>query len=215
MSTPPAVTVWAGTRLLFRTRRYSVPLRALGDTTLDGAWSVPVMAAASAGDVLVGQVEMAGPVGLLRWDAELVREGRGMVIRAAGSGATPTLLQRREHTRADVSLSVRGAVLAGEVADDLEETLRGESVNVSGGGLSLRWDDPASVQVPGTRLYLELRTPDDVLVPTVAQVVSAEPGFARVRFLDIAPVDTERLVALVFDSQRRALASRRAWGEPL
>lgn len=206
------VAVQAGDRLVLRTEQRTVSMRALAAADLAGSWTIPVLADVHGAGR--GRVEVPGPVGVIRVEAELVVQRFGLFL-CAVDAAPPHPVQRRAHTRAAVDLPVRGAVLATGPAgpakppsDDLDEVMHGRTLSMSGGGLSVRWDE-APLLTPGAQLYLELQMPDDALVPVVVSVVAAQRLQARVRFLDIAPVDSERLVGLVFAAQRRLLAQRR------
>lgn len=61
----------------------------------------------------------------------------------------------------------------------------------------------------GARVFVELQLPDAGLVPAVVRVVAGDDQRVRVAFVDVAPIDVERLVALVFRVQREQLAERR------
>ncbi len=206
------VTVQAGDRLVLRSPRRAVSARALAGADLAGDWTLPVLADVHGAGR--GRLEVPGPLGLVEVEAELVVQRHGLFL-CAIDAAPEHLVQRRAHTRAPVDLPVRGAVLSagplgGSAApeEDLDEQMQGRTVSMSGGGLAVRWGE-APPLAPGARLYLELQMPAGVVVPVVVAVVAAQPLAARVRFLDIAPVDAEHLVGLVFQSQRLALRHRR------
>lgn len=198
-------------------------VRVLAPVELSGDWSVPVMVAAQEVGAVSGALEVPGPQGVGRVAAQLVRDVSGAVLRAApvrvGSAAVP-LVQRREQVRAPVRLVVRGMLLPeglDRVSDlaDGEAELSGHSSDLSGSGLALRWDCGAPTDPPGLgrRLYLELDMPQGhqrrgALVQVVAEVVASGPAGVQVRFVDLAPIDRERLIALVFQVQRSELARR-------
>jgi len=218
------VAVQAGDRLVLRTARRAVSARALAAAELTGAWAVPVLADVHGAGR--GRLELPGPVGLVQVEAELVVQHHGLFLCSVDS-APAHLVQRRAHTRAVVDLPVRGAVLTPgspggsttptgerEELDELDEQMRGRTLSMSAGGLAVHWDHAPHL-APGARLFLELRMPDGVPVPVVVSVVAARRYHARVRFLDIAPVDTERLVGLVFQAQRFAVRQSRATDRPI
>lgn len=202
--TPPVATVELGTRLVVRTAQRSLPVRLLAPLRLDGAWSVPVMT-----DVTVGalrgilQVETMGSPAEIQ--VELVREGPTMIMRVV-DGAELERVQRRSHVRVKVELPVRAALL--EPRPGVPEEFSGHTMSIGGGGVALAWDISLPVG-EGTRMFLELQLPDDLLIPAVVTVVAGQGRCHRVRFLDIAPIDVERLIALVFRTQRQLLAQRR------
>jgi hypothetical protein len=214
------VAVQAGDRLVLRTARRAVSTRALAAVDLTGAWTVPVLADVHGAGR--GRLELPGPAGLVQVEAELVVQHHGLFLCSVDS-APAHLVQRRAHTRAVVDLPVRGAVLttgppagstapAGEL-EELDEQMWGRTLSMSGGGLSVHWDHAPHL-ARGARLYLELQMPDGVPVPVVVSVVAARRYHARVRFLDIAPVDTDRLVGLVFQAQRLAVRQSRGHRPP-
>jgi hypothetical protein len=194
------------------------------------------MVAAHEPGTLEGVIEVSGPHGVRQVVAELVRDSTGAVLRAPRHTVETVetdvpvetvpvgIEQRREYVRAPVRLAVRGMVLPDGVEmlsqiDDGEAELSGHSSGLSGAGLALHWDHdgsscaPSVAPAPGRRLYLELSMPTGhqrrgALVQTVAEVVASGPDGVQVRFVDLAPIDRERLIALVFQVQRRELARR-------
>jgi hypothetical protein len=218
------VTIEPGTRLVLRTAHRAILVRALGAGALSGQWSLPVMAATVAWEPVRGELDLPTGAGSAVLEAELARVDAGMVLRApperAGDGARPAArhdrgphrVQRRAHARAVVEVPVRAGLLDGEATEPDEEVrvMTGRTLSVAGGGLALRWDEPQHL-LPGFRLYLELAPESGRLLPAVVQVVTAAANHrhVRVRFLDIAPADVERLVRLVFVAQRTEIASRR------
>jgi hypothetical protein len=51
--------------------------------------------------------------------------------------------------------------------------------------------------------------PGETLAPAVVEVVRYAERALQVRFLDVAPLDRDRLAGLVFEAERRLLAERR------
>jgi hypothetical protein len=67
--------------------------------------------------------------------------------------------------------------------------------------------------VPGARIYLELGLPGGDLALAVMSVIDQRGPRVRASFVDISPLDRERLVRLVFKRQRAELADRRRSAE--
>lgn len=199
------VTIEPGTRLVLRTGGRAVLVRALGGATLGGQWSLPVMAAAVADDVMRGELDLPAGSGSASIEAELARVDAGMVLRTPtgragakgpGRARVPARVQRRAHVRAVMDLPLRAGLLDGSRTEPEGEVrvMTGRTLSVAGGGLAVRWDAPQRL-LPGARLYLELEPEEGRLLPVVAQVVTAAANrrHVRLRFLDIAPADVERL----------------------
>lgn len=209
-------SVQAGSRMILRTPTGAVTLRALETVELGQDWSLPVLAPIKALTDNVGVLEVPGVDGVLAAQAYLVMTDGRLELRPGSPGpeAQPVLQQRRGDVRGAVELPVRGAALdavdAPATQDDArtEVQLEGATLSVSAGGILAELADGA-IAPTGARLYLELELPDGVLVPCVVSVVESVPGRLRARFVDIAPVDRERLVRLVFVEQRRQAAARR------
>ncbi|MFN8081671.1 MAG: PilZ domain-containing protein [Kineosporiaceae bacterium] len=198
-------TVDRGTRVVLRAAHRTVPLRTLAPVTLEGSWSVPVMTEALRGAVR-GMLEVQTPMGLMSSEAEVVGTEAGMVLRAVRDAGVQQV-QRRSHVRVAVDLALRAAALAGGRAGCPEE-FGGRTVSIGGGGVSIAWDHPVPLTL-GARVFLELQLPDAGLIPAVVRVVAGDDHRVRVAFVDVAPIDVERLVALVFRVQREQLAERR------
>jgi hypothetical protein len=212
-------SVAAGSRLLVHGGQSSLVLRSLRTVELDGGWCVPVM-----GDVEALQaagltsrtalVEFPTDYGPLRLDAELVQGDGTFVLRAPGLRTAAMVEQRRENVRGLVQLPFRGTVLAAAATrsrapeDGATADLAGITQTVSGGGISADLDGTPLV-APGTRIYVELGMPGGDLAPAVMTVVEHDGPRVRARFIDISPLDRERLVRLVFARQRAELAERR------
>ncbi len=185
------------------------------------------------------QAEITSVDGIIRLDAEIVHAGPILALRAPGLRTAAVSEQRRENVRAAIALTVRGTVLspgngpgespAGDPRGDSgrpaggpasrparvrpREELEGTTRTVSAGGLAVVFGDlPPSAQ-SGARLYLELNLPGGDLAPAVASMVERHPVkggvLARLRFIDISPLDSERLVRMVFARHRADLADRR------
>jgi hypothetical protein len=218
-------TVAAGSRLLVRGGSAPVVLRALGPVQLAGEWSVTVLgdlaglqAAGLTGRTAV--VEFPTDQGPVQLDAELVHAGGTFQLRAPGLRAAALVEQRRENVRALVQLPLRGSVLArgstatrSQAEHELADAgpgmvLAGTTETVSGGGISLELADGDEV-LAGSTIYIELGMPGGDLAPAVLSVLDHDGATLRARFVDISPLDRERLVRLVFTRQRADLAERR------
>jgi hypothetical protein len=202
-------SVSAGSRLVLRTSTGSVSLRALRDVELQGRWSVPVLAplrALSDGD---GVLEMSTGTGLFSVAAHLRLED-GVLELCPGTGSAPALMQRRQDIRGRVSLPVRAAALDAAAERVLaDQVVEGVTLDVSGGGVGVDLH-PRSDSTPyGARLYVEISLSEGVLMPAVVAVVELSDRRLHGRFVDIAPIDRERLVRLVFEEQRRELNARK------
>jgi hypothetical protein len=222
-------TVAAGSRLLVHGAQAPVVLRALRTAQLEGGWSVAVLGdvAALQAAGLTGRtavVEFPTDTGPVTLDAEIVQADGSFLLRAPGLRAAAFVEQRRENVRAMVRLPLRGTVLAGaapsrsQATDDIAEAgpgvvLAGTTETVSGGGVSLELPDADSV-APGSTIYIELGMPGGDLAPAVLSVLDHDGSTLRARFVDISPLDRERLVRLVFTRQRAELAERRHEVEP-
>lgn len=223
------ISIAPGSRVLVHGTRSTVPLRSLRAVELAGDWSVAVLgdlaALASAG---VGgptaSVEFATEDGPIRLDAELITSDGVFLLRAPGLRAAALVEQRREDVRAVVRLPLRGTVLTAgssatrsgaghEAAAGSDATLSGVTRTVSGGGVCAELRSGRSLP-PGATVYLELELPAGDLAPVVATVISSVGPMVRVRFVDISPLDRERLVRLVFTRQRAELADRRVESRP-
>jgi c-di-GMP-binding flagellar brake protein YcgR len=225
--------VTAGTKIVIRGTGRPVVLRALRPAQLDGGWAVPVMADLAAledAGVRPGQIEIEVRTdeGTVSLDAEIVRSGDLFLVRAPGLRTAAMTEQRRDDVRAPVCLPVRGSILATHPAGSGTRhdgpqgpaaVLTGMTRTVSGGGLCLVLDELPAGARTGARLYLELTMPGGDLAPAVLRIVSREPVrdgvLVRARFDDISPLDSERLVRMVFTRQRTELAERRAAVRPL
>jgi c-di-GMP-binding flagellar brake protein YcgR len=203
-------SVAAGTRLVLRTTDGEIAVRTLADVELEPGWSIPVMANVAALTGADGTIEIVTPIGPVQVEAHLVVTQDRMHLEAGSGDRDEALLaqQRRDDVRGPLSLPLRGAAVDALSREALTEVqLEGSTVSVSAGGLAATLSE--SLDAPhGARLYLEIELPDGQLVPTVVSVVSLNEGRLRARFVDIAPVDRERLVRMVFAEQRRQLAER-------
>jgi hypothetical protein len=211
-------------------------LRALRAIELEGGWAVPVMADLTAifnAGLDSGQVEIEVSTdrGTVCLDAEIVHSDGNFVVRAPGLRTAAVTEQRRENVRASLALSVRGTVLStrgGPAGAEPvtrhdspagpRQVLDGLTRTVSAGGLCVVFGALPSGAQQGARLYLELTMPGGELAPAVVSVVERAPVkdgvLARLRFLDISPLDSERLVRMVFARQRADLAERRGTPRP-
>jgi len=222
-------TVAAGSRLLVQGEQASVVLRALRAAQLEGGWSVAVLGdvAALQAAGLTGRtavVEFPTENGPVRLDAEVVQADGHFLLRAPGLRAAAIVEQRRENVRALVRLPLRGTVLAAastasrptttrsQAGEDIAEAgpgvvLAGTTESVSGGGISLELQG-ADVAA-GSTIYIEIGMPGGDLAPAVLTVLDHDGSTLRAQFVDISPLDRERLVRLVFTRQRAELAERR------
>jgi hypothetical protein len=218
-------SVASGSRLLIHGAE-AVVLRTLRPVQLEGGWSVAVLgdvAALLAAELAPGPVvaEFSTDHGPLRLDAEIVQGEGSFLLRAPGLRTAAMVEQRREDVRALVRLPLRGTVLSAvatrsQATEDIDarsaETagvmLAGTTETVSGGGISVELPDQPGV-TPGMTIYVELVMPGGDLAPAVLTVIDHDGPTVRARFVDISPLDRERLVRLVFTRQRADLAERR------
>jgi c-di-GMP-binding flagellar brake protein YcgR len=217
-------SVAAGSKLIIHGGRTPVTLRSLRTVELDGSWCVPVMAdlsllqAAGLTDS-TADVEFPTDQGPIRLDAEIVQTDDAFVLRVPGLRTAAMVEQRRENVRGMVRLPLRGKVLTAtastrsEVAADDEpqigiDAVEGTTYSVSGGGISAEVTMAPWVDA-GSKIYVEIEMPNGELAPAVMSVLEHEGQRVRARFVDISPLDRERLVRLVFARQRAELAERR------
>lgn len=211
------VAVAAGDRIVLRTSDGQLALRVLRPADLVGAWQVRVLAPVGRARRVAGVLELAGPRGgTVRLPARLALGDEGLVLEAGRAGeptgtlADPDEGQRREDVRGELHLPVRVAALDGAGERSLAgRVVVGHTLDVSAGGARLDLSGLPVPPPPGARLYVELTLPGDGLAPAVVEVVGHADGAVHVRFVDLAPVDRERLARLVFEAERRLLAERR------
>jgi hypothetical protein len=198
----------AGGRLVLRTDTGSVALRALRAVELTGRWSIPVLAPLRALEDGDGVLETATDTGLVSVAAHLQLTDDGLELRPGASSA-PALLQRRQDVRSRLNLPLR-ATAADAAAERVfsDGVVEGVTLDISAGGVGVDLHPRSGPTPYGSRLYLELGMPEGMLVPAVVSVVELSDRKLHGRFVDIAPVDRERLVRLVFAAQRRELAAR-------
>jgi hypothetical protein len=213
-------SVAPGSKLRVHGAQAPVVLRSLRPVTLEGGWSVAVLgdvaalqAAELAGRTLV--VEFPTDHGPIRLDAELLQADGSFLLRAPGLRTAAIVEQRRVDVRALVRLPLRGTVLSAaatrsEATDDHSAgaVLAGTTETVSGGGISVELQGVDGVDA-GATIYVELGMPGGDLAPAVLTVINHDGPTVRARFVDISPLDRERLVRLVFTRQRADLAERR------
>jgi PilZ domain len=208
--------ILAGSRLTLHTAGGGqVPLRALAEVELSGRWSLPVLVPLRALDEGAGVLMAATATGLISVAAHL-RIRAGVLELCPGTADAPVLLQRRNDVRGRLTLPLR-ATAADAAAERAfsDAVVEGVTLDVSAGGLGVDLHPRSGVTPYGSRLYLELSLPGGRLVPSVLAVVELSDRRLHGRFVDIAPVDREHLVRLVFAEQRRELAARRrAAGRP-
>jgi len=201
-------SVPAGSRLVLRTSNGVVTLRALRAVVLTDGWSLPVLAPLRALEDGDGVLEVATDTGMFSVAAHL-RLADGVLELRPGSSSAPALKQRRQDVRGRVNLPLRAAAVDAAAEQAFADAIvEGVTLDVSAGGVGIDLH-PRSILTPyGSRLYLELSLPEGPLVPAVVAVVELSDRRLHGRFLDIAPVDRERLVRMVFDEQRRELKAR-------
>jgi PilZ domain len=206
------ITVTAGDRLVLATDEGPVVVRVLRDTELVGPWRVHVLAPSEHVRPLTGVLEVTADAGEVHRLPVRLALVDGALVLCAGHGVTvPAPAQRREDVRAELHLPVRSTPLdaGGEVAF-AGGVATGHSVDVSGGGARLDLPGLRRAVPRGARLFAEFELPGGDLAPAVlATVHHPWPGPMHVRFVDLAPVDRERLVRLVFEAQRALLIERR------
>jgi hypothetical protein len=213
------VAVAPGDRVVLRTDDGYVALRVLRGGELVGAWRLDVLALAGRIRPSSGVLELptvGGPV--VRLPARLAVVDGAVVLQAgrtdlsAGVHPAGEVSQRRGDVRAEVHLPVRATAVDRRGEGVLHgAVLSGHTLDVSAGGARLDLLGLNGRLGDGCRLYTEIELPGGQLAPAVVAVVRHVPlGPAQVRFLDVAPVDRERLVRLVFEAERRLLAERRS-----
>jgi hypothetical protein len=211
------VAVSPGDRVVLRTTDGHVALRVLRTADLVGAWRLHVLAPAGRAGRVAGVLELAGPAGgTVRLPARLAIAEDGLVLEAGQAGeptgtlADPEQGQRRLDVRGELHLPVRVAALDGLGEQALRgKVLAGHTVDVSAGGARLDLPGLRTRAAEGARLYVELTLPDEAVAPAVVDVVGHAAGTLQVRFIDLAPLDRDRLAGLVFEAERRLLAERR------
>ena len=228
------VAVAAGDRLVLRTEGGLLAVRALQRAELVGPWRVLVLAPVGRATAVTGVLEIAAEgSGTVRLPARLAL-AEGSLVLEAGQAGRPTgtyapadVGQRRDDVRGEVHLPVRVAALDGRAEQALGGVvLTGHTLDVSAGGARLGLPGLRRAPLVGARLYVEVELPDGELAPAVVRVVGPDGAaptratavvpagtserIVRVRFVDLAPLDRERLVRLVFAAERRLLAERRA-----
>ena len=201
-------SVPAGSRLVLRTSNGVVTLRALRAVVLTDGWSLPVLAPLRALEDGDGVLEVATDTGMFSVAAHL-RLADGVLELRPGSSSAPALKQRRQDVRGRVTLPLRAAAVDAAAEQAFADAIvEGVTLDVSAGGVGIDLHPRSSLTPYGSRLYLELSLPEGPLVPAVVAVVELSDRRLHGRFLDIAPVDRERLVRMVFDEQRRELKAR-------
>jgi len=220
-------TVAAGSKLLVQGAKAPVVLRTLRPARLEGGWAVAVLGDVAAVQAagLTGRtvaVEFPTENGPVRLDAEVVDAEGSFLLRAPGLQPAAIVEQRRENVRAQVRLPLRGAILATAaltrsqaaelisdgITGDFGGILAGSTETVSGGGISLELSGVDGV-LTGAQMYIEIGMPGGDLAPAVLSVLERDGSTLRAQFVDISPLDRERLVRLVFTRQRAELAERR------
>lgn len=101
----------------------------------------------------------------------------------------------------------RGLLAASGPGPDAQAELVGVTTSISAGGVCVDLSQAVPFAVGGT-LYGEITLPNGDLVPTLMIVLEETRDGFRAEFTDISPIDTERLVRLVFHRERAELAER-------
>ncbi|GLY18468.1 PilZ domain-containing protein [Kineosporia rhizophila] len=230
-------SVAAGSRLVVRSGEVGVTLRVLRGVDVGRAgWAVPVLADLEHLKSLVDAglrvvVEIPAEDGPLRVEAELVVTEADLTLRAPRARPTRAIRaaaltdQRRENVRGPVQLEFRGTLMQrppttprgrrrspGYLAalgpgDGAQADLVGTTTSVSAGGVCVDLEQGRPL-AEGLTLYGEITLPNGDLVPALLLVVEQTPQGFRAEFTDISPIDSERLVRLVFDRERSGLAKR-------
>ncbi|GAB3267570.1 PilZ domain-containing protein [Kineosporia babensis] len=228
-----------GSRLVAGSGEVTVTMRSLRTVELSGTgWAIPVIAdlAALQASGLSGRtvaVDVSTEAGPVQLEVEIVATSGDFMLRAPqvrpSQAIHPAALsgQRRENVRGPVRLEFRGAVLDARAAtprgrrrhgpgylaamgpgEGAQADLVGATTSVSAGGVcvDLEYTVPLAENMP---LYGEMTLPNGDLVPALMVVREQTPKGFRAEFTDISPIDSERLVRLVFQRERSELAGRR------
>lgn len=232
------VTIERGARLTVRSGDVALRLRALRrvDVARSG-WAVPVIADAqqlqTAGLPEAAVVELKTETGAVEVEVEMVHTAGDLMLRSRSRQASRAIRaaalsdQRRQDVRGPVRLEFRGMVLAtspvaatgsrrrtpgllaaagpgeGAVAD-----LVGATTSISAGGVRVQLEPDVPVPSVGDPLYGEITLPVGDIVPALLTVVEVTESGFRAGFVDISPLDSERLVRLVFHRERSDLRTR-------
>lgn len=174
----------------------------------------------------------AGPVQV---DVEIVATDGDLMLRAPRKQASRPVRaaaltdQRRENVRGPVRLEFRGTVMSragarvglrgpvsrrekGALAamgpgEGARAHLVGATTSISAGGVCVDLDESVPVEA-GDSLYGEITLANGDLVPALMIVLEQTGKGFRAEFTDISPIDSERLVRLVFHRERGELANR-------
>jgi hypothetical protein len=201
----------AGSTLVFVASGRRVAMRALATADRDVP-QVPVLGPSEALSLGEGHVEMVTASGLVTAPARVVQDAAGgLALRLA---TAREVTQRREAVRGDVELSLRVALQPHDPIGSKGpgRVVRGRTVNVSAGGLLAVLDaNPGGAVELGMRLPAEMTLPSGERVTAVLEVVELRGWWVRTAFAEIDPRVREKLVRLVFNRERAALAQRREW----
>ncbi|MGZ4604395.1 MAG: PilZ domain-containing protein [Kineosporiaceae bacterium] len=213
------VAVASGDRVVLRTDDGYVALRVLRGAELVGPWRLDVLALLGRVHPMSGVLEIATVAGsVVRLPARLALLDGAVVLQAGrsdapmGTATSDDDRQRRADVRGELHLPVRVAALDRWGEEALRgAVLAGHTLDVSASGARLDLPGIGRRLAGGCRLYVEFELPGGQIAPAVVAVVRhSPPEQAHVRFLDVAPVDRERIVRLVFEAERRLLAERRS-----
>lgn len=151
-----------------------------------------------------------GPV-LLEWPAALgLARAQGRVTQRVGWGepfevelvGEHETLQRRNYVRVRMMIPVTAR------RPDEKDEHRGTSVDVSGGGMRIRFDELEPTL--GEELQLEIWVDEEHTVPATARVVlELRKNVCALAFEEIRAIDRERVIELVFIRLRRLAAAER------
>lgn len=115
-------------------------------------------------------------------------------------------MQRRHWFRVPAHLPLDATVSTPDDPDGRWRVLRGETLDISAGGLRFRTRDDTAVP-PGLPMAIDLCLPDGPMHATAAPVTTRlHPDQTAVRFVTLSPADRERLVGAVLEQQRHQLA---------
>lgn len=203
------------------------------------SWAIPVIAdldrlqaAGLPGAPAV--VDLTSSAGTIETEVEMVCTAGDLMLRSKprkpSRSIRPAALadQRRQDVRGPVQLEFRGTVLdqdpvrpagsrrrtpgliaAAGPGQDTVADLAGVTVSVSAGGVRVRLEEDFDIPCAGAAIYGEITLPAGDLVPAMMTVREATADGFRAGFSDISPLDSERLVRLVFHRERIDLRERR------
>lgn len=126
-------------------------------------------------------------------------EFRGTLMGHAGTSLRPSVSRQSRQ---------KGLLAAMGPGEGAQAHLVGVTTSISAGGVCVELEQEVPL-APGDSVYGELTLPGGDLVPAILLVLQKTADGFRGEFTDISPLDTERLVRLVFHRDRGELAGRR------